>query len=84
MVVLPGLNLTAATRVAEDLLQHLRDAPFRSGSYEIAVTSSIGVHAVGTPTFVGIDPLLQLADQALYRAKAAGRDCVRTSQGEMA
>jgi len=84
VVVLPGLNLTAATRVAEDLLQHLRDAPFRSGSYEIAVTSSIGVHAVGTPTFVGIDPLLQLADQALYRAKAAGRDCVRTSQGEMA
>jgi len=84
VVVLPGLDLTAATRVAEDLLQHLRDAPFRSGSYEITVTSSIGVHAVGTPTFTGIDPLLQLADQALYRAKAAGRDCVRTSQGELA
>jgi len=83
VVVLPGLNLTAATQVAEDLLQHLRDAPFRSGSYEITVTGSIGVHAVGASAFAGIDPLLQLADQALYRAKADGRNCVRTSQGEV-
>jgi diguanylate cyclase (GGDEF)-like protein len=84
VVVLPGLNLAAATRVAEDLLQHLRDAPFRGGSYEITVTGSIGVHAIGASAFVGIDPLLQLADQALYRAKADGRNCVRTSQGEVA
>ncbi len=85
VVVLPGLDLVAAARVAEDLRQHLREAPFRSsGTYEIPVTASIGVHAVDPATVGGIDPLLQLADQALYRAKADGRDCVRTSQGEMA
>jgi diguanylate cyclase (GGDEF)-like protein len=84
VVVLPGLNLIAATQVAEDLRQHLREAPFRSSAHEIPVTASIGVHAIETVAFASIDPLLQLADQALYRAKADGRDCVRTSQGELA
>ncbi|BDU17143.1 diguanylate cyclase [Lysobacter auxotrophicus] len=84
VVVLPGLNLVAATQVAEDLREHLRESPFRSGTYEITVTASIGVHAIGSAAFGGVDPLLQLADQALYRAKADGRDCVRTSQGEVA
>ncbi len=84
VVALPGLNLAAATQVAEDLRQHLREAPFRSSVHEIPVTASIGVHAIETLSVSGIDPLLQLADQALYRAKADGRDCVRTSQGEMA
>lgn len=82
VVVLPGLNLSAATRVAEDLRQHLREQPFRSDGNAITVTASIGVHAIETVAFGGIDPLLQLADQALYRAKADGRDCVRTSQVE--
>ncbi|WP_158987766.1 sensor domain-containing diguanylate cyclase [Lysobacter panacisoli] len=84
VVVLPGLNLTAATQVAEDLRQHLREQPFRSGHHAIPVTASIGVHAIETVAVAAIDPLLQLADQALYRAKADGRDCVRTSQEEPA
>lgn len=84
VVVLPGLNLSAATQVAEDLRQHLRDQPFHSDDSHITVTASIGVHAIETVSFGGIDPLLQLADQALYRAKADGRDCVRTSQVETA
>lgn len=84
VVVLPGLNLSAATQVAEDLRQHLREQPFRSERNAIAVTASIGVHAIETAAFGDIDPLLQLADQALYRAKADGRDCVRTSQVEAA
>ncbi|UNK50308.1 sensor domain-containing diguanylate cyclase [Lysobacter sp. S4-A87] len=82
VIVLPGLNLSAATQVAEDLRQHLRDQPFQSADSHITVTASIGVHAIETVSFGGIDPLLQLADQALYRAKADGRDCVRTSQVE--
>lgn len=84
VVVLPGLNLAAATQVAEDLRQHLREQPFRSGANAIPVTASIGVHAIETVAVAAIDPLLQLADQALYRAKADGRDCVRTSQAEAA
>lgn len=84
VVVLPGLNLSAAKLVAEDLRQHLREQPFRSDVHAIRVTASIGVHAIETVAFGDIDPLLQLADQALYRAKADGRDCVRTSQAEVA
>ncbi|MFC3552203.1 7TM diverse intracellular signaling domain-containing protein [Lysobacter cavernae] len=84
VVALPGLDMKAATRVAEDLRQHLRDLPCRSGELSIVITASIGVHAITTVTRSGIDPLLQLADQALYRAKADGRDCVRTSEAEPA
>ncbi len=82
VVVLPGLDLRAATHVAEMLRQHLREMPCVSDDHSITITASIGVHAIETVAFGGIDPLLQLADQALYRAKADGRDCVRTSRPE--
>ena len=68
----------------KEVRQHLREMPCVSGDYSITITASIGVHAIETISFGGIDPLLQLADQALYRAKADGRDCVRTSQSEAA
>jgi PleD family two-component response regulator len=37
------------------------------------------VHAVDTNVRGGVETALQIADDALYRAKADGRDCVRTS-----
>ena len=80
IVALPGLDRMAAAAVAETLRLQLRGAPCTSGDIEVRVTASIGVHQVdlhGAET--GIDDALQQADEALYRAKADGRDCVRTS-----
>lgn len=85
IVALPGLDLKAATAVAEDLRLHLRDEPFgASPGEEVPITASIGVHQVDTQRERSIGAALQQADEALYRAKADGRDCVRTSEPEAA
>jgi diguanylate cyclase (GGDEF)-like protein len=79
VVALPGMDLEAAAVVAEELRQRLRSEPFESHGHAIVVTASFGVHAVDTHVKGGIEAALQIADDALYRAKADGRDCVRTS-----
>ena len=81
IVGLPRLDLVAATVVAEQLLQQLRDAPCNSFEHEIHLTTSIGVHQVDLHGG-GIDAALQRADEALYQAKADGRDCVRMASPE--
>lgn len=84
IVALPGLDLKAASAVAQDLRLHLRDEPCGAHGEQIQITASIGVHQVDTQRERGIDAALQQADEALYRAKAEGRDCVRTSATQSA
>jgi len=76
IVVLP-LNLTHASAVAEELRQHLRAAPCVFEGMPIALSASIGVYGVDIGANDSIEAALQVADQALYAAKAQGRDCVR-------
>ena len=78
IAALPGMGLGEASVVAEDLRQALRAQPCRSGALEIAVSASIGVHCVDLEARNSLESALQVADQALYTAKAEGRDCVRT------
>ncbi|HEV8695688.1 MAG TPA: diguanylate cyclase [Lysobacter sp.] len=79
VVALPGMDLDSAANVAEELRQRLRDQPFICQGQTIAITASFGVHVVDTHMKGGVETALQIADEALYRAKADGRDCVRTS-----
>jgi diguanylate cyclase (GGDEF)-like protein/PAS domain S-box-containing protein len=75
VVVLPGAGLPTATRRAEALRRECAAARVDSGrGAPVRVTVSIGVAAArpGEP----IDETLARADQALYAAKGAGRDCV--------
>ena len=76
IVGLPGLGLQAAAVVADILRQKVREAPCSSFEHEIQITISVGVHQADL-NFGGIDAALQRADEALYEAKAQGRDCVR-------
>jgi len=78
IAALPGMGLGEASVVAEELRQALRANPCRSGELEIAVSASIGVHCVDLEARDSLESALQVADQALYTAKAEGRDCVRT------
>lgn len=77
---LPGVTKARARAVADALriAVALMDLPDLSGR---AVTVSIGV-AETDGTSVRLEPLIARADAALYRAKAAGRNCVRVDAVE--
>jgi diguanylate cyclase (GGDEF)-like protein len=53
-------------------------ARVQSASLDLGVTISLGVASSAT---AGFDPpmLVQAADEALYRAKARGRNCVESA-----
>ena len=78
IAALPGMGLAQASAVAEELRQSLNRRPCVSGDLVIPVSASIGVHSVDVAAKNSIESALQVADQALYAAKAEGRDCVRT------
>ncbi|MEO6276261.1 PAS domain-containing protein [Roseateles sp.] len=74
VVILEGLAGDAeASHVAAKLVEAIR-APMRlPGGAEISVTTSVGLACWGG-TGEGAEDILDRADRALYRAKAAGRD----------
>ncbi len=78
VVLLPMTRLEAAVETAERLAQVLRAGPVARGSASRTVTASFGVTeiAAGRESF---EAAFERADQALYQAKAAGRDCIRVA-----
>jgi diguanylate cyclase (GGDEF)-like protein len=83
VVVLPNTDLEGAREVADAMNRTVRDMNLRhKGSHgRDHLTISAGV-ACGIP-YRGHDPVkvLEKADKALYRAKRAGRDCVKQDSG---
>lgn len=73
-IALPGCPATAIEKRAEMIRLAISEEPFRTQGVEIPVTLSIGAAAVGD-NIIPLQELLALADVALYRAKAAGRNC---------
>jgi diguanylate cyclase (GGDEF)-like protein/PAS domain S-box-containing protein len=83
-VLLPKEGATAATEVAQALLERIRQEtrPTRGSSRPGNLTASVGVAAFGDEgTLTGDDVLLR-ADVAMYEAKAAGRDQVALHRPE--
>lgn len=72
VIILPGVDLAAATKVATRLRVAIAD----SDSGGVAVTVSVGVSHAEAP--VSIEALLAAADHQMYRAKDNGRNCVAT------
>jgi diguanylate cyclase (GGDEF)-like protein len=74
LTVLPSTNLQAAVRVAELLRGHIESSSFEtSQSAPIRLTISVGV-AQFVPRQDTLETLLSRADDAMYRAKTAGRN----------
>jgi diguanylate cyclase (GGDEF)-like protein len=73
VVLLPGAGLDQTRDMAERLRAAIEAEPTEG----IEVTASFGVAVSGS---AGLDfaDLFEHADEALYRAKAGGRNCVRT------
>ena len=76
VVILPQTPLERGHEVAERLRAAVAAAEFSDGRTSLRCTISLGVAAYPHEGVESEDDLLRLADEALYRAKAAGRNRV--------
>jgi len=73
LLILPGSSFQAARQRADQLRNAVQALTIENAGEHLHLTASFGV-AAGFPTVHGT--MLRLADQALYRAKHNGRNCV--------
>lgn len=66
----------AAVTVANKLIQEVRNPVRLENGKEVAVGASIGI-AIFNENVAAMDQLLRFADDAMYAAKAAGKNCAR-------
>ena len=74
-VLLPNTSLEEALLLAERVRQSIENISFEKSKGLLKITASIGVAAF-TDEMSDIDDLIRNADNALYQAKANGRNCV--------
>ncbi len=84
-VVLKNASLEEAKKVAEQFRETVARRKVIYGEQEISFTVSIGVAAIrgNTDDINNIEDTLKMADNALYKAKAKGRNCVATLESAM-
>ncbi|MBW6472774.1 MAG: diguanylate cyclase [Anaerolineaceae bacterium] len=76
-IILPETTLEEAKKIAERIRQAIAQIKINNNGSSIQTTVSLGV-ASSTQVDTGtMDDLIQISDQALYQAKADGRNCVR-------
>ena len=76
LVLLPETPLHGARRVAETLRREIAERPVPWAGEGLTCTASFGL-AQTMPGEVNVQAVIARADQALYRAKDDGRNCVR-------
>lgn len=78
LIALSETSIDGAALFAERLRNVIEKHPFRSKSNNMRMTASLGL-AVIEPSLVHMDArnLVRHADNALYEAKRAGKNCVR-------
>lgn len=78
VIVLPETGPVGATAFAERVRELIECQPFaNAGGEDLRLTASIGVSVYPSADLDTAEDLLARADQALYRAKAEGRNLVR-------
>ncbi|UBV45450.1 tetratricopeptide repeat protein (plasmid) [Deinococcus taeanensis] len=77
LIVLPGTQPKEACELAERIRQRVRTYPWHELHPDLKVTLSQGV--CGRTDVANHERMLALADEKLYEAKHAGRDCIRAS-----
>lgn len=82
-IILPFTDSEAATSIAERLRQAVEQHPFRAGDLRLRLTVSVGIATTG-PAIHNAEQLFQAADDALYTAKAWGRNRVCSAVSEAA
>lgn len=84
LIVLPGCNLAPATQRAEQLRSAISGSSILTMFGIVPITLSMGVTVSTLGDDFTAQQLLRQADEALYQAKEAGRNCVQVfSQREL-
>ncbi|WP_426102085.1 GGDEF domain-containing protein [Massilia sp. TSP1-1-2] len=76
LCVLPDCDLAGALEVAERMRAAVAATPVSTQAGAVPITVSIGVATMSRDEVSSLTELLQRADNALYRAKQNGRNCV--------
>lgn len=76
LALLPGTDANGARMAAEHLRNRVEHLAMPWASETIRVTVSIGGHARIPDGAAGAQAMVDVADQAMYAAKRAGRNCV--------
>ncbi|GAB3754535.1 sensor domain-containing diguanylate cyclase [Lysobacter olei] len=84
VAALPNQGLADGLATAEAIRTALNSAPCTFGERTLSLSASIGLHVIELHSSCTIEMALQRADEALYRAKADGRNCTRTSTPQAA
>lgn len=79
--VLPGCNLSNALQVAERMREAMDRAPLDTSAGPIHMTASFGVATIDPAPSLDIETMITAADEALYRAKRAGRNRAQGPSG---
>jgi len=79
-VMMPETELSAALTFAEKIRKLVESSPIQTSAGAIPMTVSIGVSSVPHPDIHAPKELIVAADNALYRAKHAGRNQVQAEE----
>lgn len=74
LLIFPDTSTAVAQQVAERIRAHVATTPIHIPEHTIPITISIGLTRYESGD--SLESLLQRADQAMYAAKKAGRNCV--------
>ncbi|NMM46369.1 diguanylate cyclase [Rhodospirillaceae bacterium KN72] len=74
LIVLPDCDLNQAQTITDNIRREIENTPVLTGKGEARVTISMGVGQLSKSEH--LDDLIRRTDEALYRAKAAGRNRV--------
>jgi two-component system cell cycle response regulator len=78
LIVLPETGYDESLIVAEKIRTLIATTPFSTRAGEVSVTASFGVASTGLngpDLALRVETLIRAADESLYRAKLAGRNC---------
>jgi diguanylate cyclase (GGDEF)-like protein len=83
LVVLPDCAEDLLGCIGERIRTRVEAKPVVTASAEIGITVSVGGTVTGEGTRKNTSALIRAADEALYRAKARGRNCCMIGSNEM-